>query len=619
MSEPRRSEPLVQGMEIEPPAPAPAPTPLKGSRRTFSRGLSLQQVALGQIPAAADDRAGFQQGRGRDSRDFDVEGTAAVESGRSQGRRVVFEGSHEALDEEPVEVAAPDAQAGDMGIVGAYSRRGPEKSASTIFKEQVEDKIAGADPGMWAWLHSSLGALFQGGLCGVLVFISVYETVFKQKASAQASSKADPAALVINAALFSLFLCIGIAFKNDQIKDIFNQDLPHRLLKFAVPGVGFALCSYIQILILGFLPADIFKVLEQSRLLVTACLSMWLLGKKQSTSGWTTLVVITLAALSYSQMSSLEGAVSELDWPSPPKNKGDGSGGSAGGYTAGLFLTAVFVFAQALSGIASEKFMKDEKHVPFYIQKFFLEFWAVICGLTTSCLLNQHVKSGLEKFDVPKKQLEKLDGNYIAAGGPFVGWDNPYMVLAFIFFLSKSWCSGYIVKQFSSVTKQLCSTVQVGFMYFVGFVHMGCPSQDPYIVEYAGLKSTILKKYGSVHRFWQANFGDGDPTLQEFFTTEYKDPSFEVDFLKTQCKIEGVQLARRPKMDMFTMNTLLHCAPELRKQTDPKIFLCPSNVKGVTLPMVFIDLCLVCAVYAFSMAGRDKAKRMALKKQLQQG
>merc|ERR1712194_945899 len=58
--------------------------------------------------------------------------------------------------------------------------------------------------------------------------------------------------------------------------------------------------------------------------------------------------------------------------------------------------------------------------------------------------------------------------------GLFAGWHSPWVISAFVFYVAKSWASGLLVKQMSSLTKQLCSVVTVGLLYFFVMFHVRC-------------------------------------------------------------------------------------------------------------------------------------------------
>lgn len=162
----------------------------------------------------------------------------------------------------------------------------------------------------------------------------------------------------------------------------------------------------------------------------------------------------------------------------------DGSkqGGQSKAMTVGLAITAVFVLLQVGCCILCEAVLKQEKNTPFYVQKFFLEVPGSILGLLITNVFNPMVYQALisEPFNFDPndandaKALRSIKGKnaekweHILA--PFAGW-NLVVVVAFLFFNAKSWCSGFMTKQLSSIVKQLCSVCGVAILYFLAKIH----------------------------------------------------------------------------------------------------------------------------------------------------
>lgn len=120
--------------------------------------------------------------------------------------------------------------------------------------------------------------------------------------------------------------------------------------------------------------------------------------------------------------------------------------------------------------------MKSSHHTPFYVQKFFLETSSVPFSIFTSLFLNGQLKNALEKMGFNASRLQS-NVNYFE-DGPFAGW-NSTVFLFFTFFVLKSWMSGLLTKQMSSLAKQLCSVTSVGLVYFFLKIHGIKPSFCP--------------------------------------------------------------------------------------------------------------------------------------------
>jgi len=216
--------------------------------------------------------------------------------------------------------------------------------------------------------------------------------------------------------------------------------------------------SYLQFVILQYLALDVFKVLEQSRILVTAIISFLALRHMQSRAAWCALVVITLCAVSYGEIAKMEKALSGKA----------GSAQASQNFGLGLLLTGIFVLLQCGASVYCELILKKDKHMPFFIQKFYLEVPGTLFALFVSWKLDGWmIAVGLGK--------EKEGAVKFFVDGPFAGWNNSFVILTFVFLVMKSWGSGFLVKKMSSLVKQLCSIVAVCLTYFFGMIHLQCP------------------------------------------------------------------------------------------------------------------------------------------------
>jgi len=466
--------------------PSPTPAPASDSKPTETTPLvrrsrvSVAAVLAGDLPEPPQ-KLDAEQGGGQATEDSDAE------------------------DEAFVHIPAADAEGATHAVVAG--EEGSRRRQSSIFRADVEAQLRKADPGMLAWLTSPNGMAFQIGLCVSLVAISAYETVVKARAiknldtftvinnfdgSAKEVTRFMSASMTTNASIISVFLALGFAAYRKELPLIFDKTVfwP-RMMRYIIPGCGFQLTAYLQVLALGFIAADVFKVLEQTRLLMTALMSMQFFGKKQSIAGWNALVVITLAAISYSETAGLvkqEACYAGI--PGMGINPAvtlanvtaaaatcEAKGGSKAA-TLGLALTAIFVILQVGCCIVCEAVLKQEKKTPFYVQKFFLEVPGSALGLIITNVLNPIMYKVLLSppfsFDADSKSMKSMKGK---DGGffehivdPFAGW-NLMIWMAFMLFMAKSWCSGFLTKQLSAIVKQLCSVFGVGIIYFLQKIH----------------------------------------------------------------------------------------------------------------------------------------------------
>merc|ERR1719230_548996 len=109
----------------------------------------------------------------------------------------------------------------------------------------------------------------------------------------------------------------------------------------------------------------------------------------------------------------------------------------------GFLLTAIFVLISCFASVYCEVVLKKDKHLPFYIQKIFLEipggFFSVFCTIVLRPIL---MNNGIAE--------KKLSFSWVDQG-MFFGWDNALVPVLFLFVIAKSWLSGIICKQLSGI------------------------------------------------------------------------------------------------------------------------------------------------------------------------
>jgi hypothetical protein len=344
------------------------------------------------------------------------------------------------------------------GIVNLDRTTIVQTQRASIFDEKIQANLERTNPEAASWLSSMNGVLLQGGIVGVFIAISVYEVVFKKSAVTKASF--DKASMVIFQGVFSLAVSLTIAFTTGQANVLFGPHTLKMLGMYAPVGCMFSMTAYLQFVILEYLSSDVFKVLEQSRLLVTALLSFFLFKHGQSRAAWCALVVITLSAVCYGQVAKMEAELA-----------GKSAGKASNNFSMGVTLTALFVIIQCGASVYCELILKKDKHLPFYIQKFYLE----VPGTLFACLVSWKIDGWMVSVGLGK--APKYGDVKVFEDGPLAGW-NYWVIIAFVFFVMKSWGSGFLVKMMSSLVKQLCSVVAVCLTYFFGLMHLKCPGGE---------------------------------------------------------------------------------------------------------------------------------------------
>mmetsp|Transcript_39730 Transcript_39730/g.84933 ORF Transcript_39730/g.84933 Transcript_39730/m.84933 type:complete len:449 (+) Transcript_39730:126-1472(+) len=356
-------------------------------------------------------------------------------------------------------------------VEAGYSSIEEPSNSASLQKLGYSKTSVGGLQSPWSWLV--VQGVASGALCAGLVLISSYETIFKKIMNSNPNF--DPAALGIDMSLFSLVVGLIVATVKGELSLLFCEDWRHKVLLFSIPGAGFALTTYLQTISLIFLSADTVKVIERTGLLVLAVISMIVFGRRQTAAGWNSLLVVVLSAVCYTQMKEV------VESPPAHSRLGSSSDGSHFFFLAiGLCICTSATFLSSSVSCYGEWLLKSEGETPFYMQKFYAEVSGLLMGffLTThgnrliiSVLRSLGKAAGLEHR--VQHEVRNFEGHWFQ--DPLAAWDDKFMVFAFVFYTSKSWCSAYLVKQMSSIAKQLCSVMAVGLVYVLCLIHVTCP------------------------------------------------------------------------------------------------------------------------------------------------
>jgi len=193
---------------------------------------------------------------------------------------------------------------------------------------------------------------------------------------------------------------------------------------FSLIGFLYALGDYLEMASMGSLGGAAYQVLLQSKLLITA-LMMWAIkGTKQSSLQWNILALVMLSMCVYMIGGS---------------SSGDSSGGIP---LMGVMNVLLKVTVSCLCAVLSDKYMKDFKDEPIYMQlvQFKLAWFVTILAISFTGDTWQN--------------------------GFFDGWDNTtYGVLAS--FTVKGWSTMYLLAILDSVLKNIGEATSVLVIYFM--------------------------------------------------------------------------------------------------------------------------------------------------------
>jgi len=193
-------------------------------------------------------------------------------------------------------------------------------------------------------------------------------------------------------------------------------------------GIGYAFGDYLEMCSMGSLGGAAYQILLQSKLVITAFLTWYLKGIKQSALQWNILLLIVVAMSSYTIAGS-------------SSNSSDGSIP-----IIGLMFVFGKVFISCLCAVLTDKYMRAFSDEPIHIQIVQFKFVWVLVTLT----------------------LCATDGKTFQ-NGFFNGWDST-VLLVFASFTMKNWCTNYILAILDSLLKNIGEAVAVLVIYFMNVV-----------------------------------------------------------------------------------------------------------------------------------------------------
>lgn len=349
-------------------------------------------------------------------------------------------------------------------------------------------------PGRLLWLRSSFGLLLQVALFSVYVGLDCGKTIFNSMAL-KGKLKIVPQSLPICQALLQVIIGISTAFSlvgKPAFAEAFDWQ---KILKFLPVALVFSAAQSFQVLAYTVLSGGTIKILGQVRLLQTALLSMFVLGKSYQLTQWTVIGLIVLSAANFCVSKEDD----KMRWTCFEELKvnrtlipqacamGDFEGAADNSQAVqtsmalGLCYVFTYLILSDIGSIMCERLLKDEEGKPYYIQKTWMEIGGFPCAILMSFLvpLLQQFLGVAESRWRPQMwwmQNEKCgDENWLAedeknlnyCGGFFRNWTWAAAV-ALLLNTSHSFLSGLVVKKLNSVVKLMGKCASLALVFFVG-------------------------------------------------------------------------------------------------------------------------------------------------------
>lgn len=197
---------------------------------------------------------------------------------------------------------------------------------------------------------------------------------------------------------------------------------PEPLKIFSMIGLGYALGDYMEMCSMGVVGGAAYQILLQSKLIITALLTWYLKGIKQTTLQWNILLLIVVSMSAYTI-------------------GGSSSGGDGGIPFIGLCFVVVKVFISCLCAVLTDKYMRNFRDEPIHVQIVQFKFSWIIASLIIALTDGKTFQNGF-----------------------FNGW-NGAVVGVWASFTLKNWCTNYILAILDSLLKNIGEAVAVLVIY----------------------------------------------------------------------------------------------------------------------------------------------------------
>jgi len=283
--------------------------------------------------------------------------------------------------------------------------------------------------------------LLQIGLLGFFTLTRAIHPLIIGKTKVGGKYPHEPITVPLMECILTLVVAQSMTLMNgglEQWKAIWD---PKPMGVFSVIGFLYAFGDYLELKSLGSLSGPTYQVLSQSKLLITAGMLYGFKGQKQSPLQWILLVLLMLSLCCYSIMGDLLDQHRKLQ-RDPNFKVSEGSNS-----TFGMFMAVLKVVVSCLCAVLSDKYMKDYKSEPIYMQ---LVQFKVIWAITLTVLMF-------------------FEANPVR-DGLFYEW-KPVTVAALVSFTVKGWSTMYLLAILDSMLKNIGEACSVLVIYFIVVFH----------------------------------------------------------------------------------------------------------------------------------------------------
>uniref|UniRef100_A0A0G4HV37 Uncharacterized protein n=1 Tax=Chromera velia CCMP2878 TaxID=1169474 RepID=A0A0G4HV37_9ALVE len=344
---------------------------------------------------------------------------------------------------------------------------------STIFTDDVKERINRERPTIREFLASSYGLLFQ--LTLVLMVIAAYalspnlvgwsmpqiEDLDHPGKTKQGQNYFAPAVLAFSAAV-NFLICAILLVATGGCKELQLALSPSKHLAWIVPAFGYGVSDSFEVLSMsaGGVDATTYILLSQGKLVLTALVLLVFFGREQSQVGWCMILGISSSMIGY----SLDSAAAAAGAGAAGEGGSEGAGGhpARGFKWAGILCIGVKVILSVTCGCIVDQKMKTLK-APFLRQMVFIRSF----GYGAAALLVLWAQVGLVLSDAERASLDwSFGGLAVVFEGPDGPWTWKTVVLG-VWYCMKDLAVFFLLKRLDVIVKNIADALSLFAAYFL--------------------------------------------------------------------------------------------------------------------------------------------------------
>jgi hypothetical protein len=204
----------------------------------------------------------------------------------------------------------------------------------------------------------------MGALICILLFL--FADVGKNCGEAMAvnGNNLNTNVMVITYGIVNLMIAPALIFYNEGSKGFAGVWKWSTLKNYMWPAIFFAISMAVNLMVNQFLDAGMKKVFSQFRIPMTALAGRYVLGVSYTNLQWACIASIIISVFAFMKLKD-----------------GGGGGGQSENLVLGIIVSVLGNLFAVIASLLSEKYLKEAKKTPFYIQKMQIELWQLPASL----------------------------------------------------------------------------------------------------------------------------------------------------------------------------------------------------------------------------------------------